>query len=396
RTSLLSDPDWFFARHAELAADALLDRLVRVRIVLEELLGVFAALAETLAAVGEPRAAFLDDPLVDGQVEQIARARDALAVHHVELGLAEGRRDLVLHDLHARPSADDDIAVLDARDAADVHTDRGVELQRPAAGGGFRIAEHPADLLAQLVDEDQAAFRPRHGAGELPQRLRHEPRLQAHLRFAHLTFDFRLRHQRGHRVDDHHVDAVRADEDLDDLERLLAVVGLRHEQVVDVDPQLLRVDSVERMLGVHERGHPAHLLCFRNHLERERGLARRLGPEDFDDAAARDAADAEGVIDADGSGRNRLDRLDGPLLAQAHDRALAKLLLNLAEGNVDCFLTLAILTFVSFDRHVGESSGSAAILNTCRAKVKRHIVNMKPEADVNQHFTSVITFAPRV
>ena len=33
---------------------------------------------------------------------------------------------------------------------------RGIELQRAAAGGGFRIAEHHADLLADLVDEDQA------------------------------------------------------------------------------------------------------------------------------------------------------------------------------------------------------------------------------------------------
>src|SRR5262249_34547743 len=136
-----------------------------------------------------------------------------------------------------------------------------------------------------------------------------------------------------------------------------------------------------------------HLLCFRNHLQRERGFARRLGAEDLDDAAARDATDPEGVVDADRSGRNRFDRLDGPFLAQAHDRALAKLLFNLAEGDVDCFLTLAILTFVSFDRHVGESSGSAAILNSCRAKVKRQVVNEGPEEAVNQRVTKMETFA---
>jgi hypothetical protein len=161
--------------------------------------------------------------------------RDPLAVHHVELRLAERRRDLVLHDLHARAAADDLVAVLDGADAPDVDAHRRVELQRAAAGRGLRVAEHHADLLAQLVDEDQAGLRLRDDAGELAQRLRHQPRLQAHLAVAHLAFDLRARHERGHRVDDDHVDAVGADEHLDDLERLLAVVGLRDQQVLEVD-----------------------------------------------------------------------------------------------------------------------------------------------------------------
>ena len=78
-------------------------------------------------------------------------------------------------------------------------------------------------------------------AGELAERLRHQARLQAHLRFAHLAFDFGARHERRDRVDDDDVDAVRADEHFDDLERLLAVVGLRDQQVVEVDAELLRV-----------------------------------------------------------------------------------------------------------------------------------------------------------
>src|SRR5216683_7431878 len=90
------------ANQPELPADAILDRLADVRVVLEELLGILAALTEPLAAVGEPRAALLDDPLVHGEVDEIAGARDALAVHDVELRLAERRRHLVLDDLHAR------------------------------------------------------------------------------------------------------------------------------------------------------------------------------------------------------------------------------------------------------------------------------------------------------
>ena len=112
--------------------------LIDLRIVLQELLRVLAPLAEPLAAVREPRAALLDDPLVDAEIEQVAGLRDAFAVHDVELGFAERRRDLVLHHLDARAAADDDVAVLDAGDAPDVEPHRGVELQRAAAGRRFR------------------------------------------------------------------------------------------------------------------------------------------------------------------------------------------------------------------------------------------------------------------
>ena len=161
------------------------------------------------------------------------------------------------------------------------------------------VAEHHADLLADLVDEDERGLRLGDDAGELAQRLRHEPGLQAHLRVAHLAFDFGLGHERGHRVDDDDVDAVGADQHLDDLERLLAVVGLRDQQVVEVDAELLRVCGVERVLGVDERRHAAALLGLGDDLQGERRLARGLRPEDLDDAAARAAADAERVVDAD-------------------------------------------------------------------------------------------------
>src|SRR5206468_9376515 len=213
--------------HAELAADAILDGLAGIRIVAKELFGVFATLTEPFAAVREPCAALLDDPLVDRQIEQVAGARYAFAVHDVEFGFAKWRRHFVLHNLHAGAAADHGVAVLDAGNAADVHPDRRVEFQCPAAGGGFRVAEHHADLLPQLVDEDEAGFRFRDHAGELSERLRHQPRLQSHLRFAHLAFDFRPRHECRHRIDDDDVDAARADEDFDDFKRLLAVVGLR-------------------------------------------------------------------------------------------------------------------------------------------------------------------------
>ena len=66
---------------------------------------------------------------------------DALTVEDVELSLLEGRSHLVLHDLGAGAVTDRVSAVLEGLNAADVDTDRSVELQRLTTGGGFGGAE---------------------------------------------------------------------------------------------------------------------------------------------------------------------------------------------------------------------------------------------------------------
>ena len=91
------------------------------------------------------------------------------------------------------------------------------------------------------------------GAGQLAQRLAHQARLQAHVRVAHLALDLGARHQRGHRVDHDHIHRAAAHQHLDDLQRLLAGVGLRDQQIVDVDAQPLGVGGIERVLGVDDR-----------------------------------------------------------------------------------------------------------------------------------------------
>ena len=92
---------------------------------------------------------------------------------------------------------------------------------------------------------------------ELAHRLRHQPRLQADVRVAHLALDLGPRDERRDRVDHDHVERARAHEHVGDLERLLAGVRLRDEQLVDVDAEPLRVRRVERVLGVDERGDAA-------------------------------------------------------------------------------------------------------------------------------------------
>jgi hypothetical protein len=117
------------------------------------------------------------------------------------------------------------------------------------------------------------------------------------------------------------------------------------------------------MFGIDEGGHAAELLRLRDDLQRQRGLARRLRAEDLDDAAARHAADAERVVDADRAGGDGIDRLNGALLAEAHDRALAELLFDLADGQLhglEPFLVLAIVAVGSVHcwRHAAPRSGN--------------------------------------
>ena len=73
------------------------------------------------------------------------------------------------------------------------------------------------------------------GAGELAQRLAHEPGLQADVAVAHFALDFGPRNQGGHRVDDDHVHRVGADEQLADFQGLLAGIGLADQQIIKLE-----------------------------------------------------------------------------------------------------------------------------------------------------------------
>src|SRR5215470_14722019 len=171
----------------ELLPHLRLDRGRDLRMLAQEVARVLATLADALALEGVPGPGLLEDALLRVDVDKLALLRDAGAVEDVELDLPEWRRDLVLHHLHLGAAADHLVAVLDGPDAADVEAHRGVELERVATRGGLGVAEHHADLHADLVDEDDDGPRLGDGPGELAQRLRHQARLQPHLRVAHVA-----------------------------------------------------------------------------------------------------------------------------------------------------------------------------------------------------------------
>ena len=79
--------------------------------------------------------------------------------------------------------------------------------------------------------------------------------------------------KRCDRVDDQDVDGAGAHQRVADLERLLAGVGLRDQQVFQIDAELAGIDRVERMFGIDEGADAALLLRFGDRVQRQRRLA---------------------------------------------------------------------------------------------------------------------------
>ncbi len=118
------------------------------------------------------------------------------------------------------------------------------------------------------------------------------------MRIAHLAFDLGLGRQRRYRVDHHHVYRPRAHQHVGNLERLLAGIRLRHQQVVDLHAELLRVGRIERVLGIDEGSGAAELLRLGDRLQRQGRLARGFRPIDLDHPSPRQAADTERNVQA--------------------------------------------------------------------------------------------------
>src|SRR5674476_837057 len=229
-------------RQPGLLADLQLDGIGHVGVLLEEGARVGAALTQAVVVVAEEGAALGDHVVHHAEIEQGALPRDALAVHDVELGELEGRRHLVLRHFDAHPVADGLGAVLERLDATDVEPDGGVELERFAAGRDLGIAEHHADLLAQLVGEAADRAGAAESAGQLAQSLAHEPRLETHEAVAHLAFDLGLGRERRHRVDGDDVEGAAAHQHLDNLLVSQPDYG---EQALEIVEMLVRSGALD-------------------------------------------------------------------------------------------------------------------------------------------------------
>ncbi len=156
---------------------------------------------------------------------------------------------------------------------------------------------------------------------------------------AHLAFDLGTRRECCHRVDDHDVDCAGAHQHVDDLERLLAGVGLADEQLVDVDADGAGVHRVHGVLGVDVGADAAVALRLGHDVHGECGLTRGLRAEDLDHTTTRQTADAEGEVEAQ---RPCLDGLDAHrgLFAHPHDGPFAELLVDGCQRHIECLFPI--------------------------------------------------------
>ena len=272
----------------------------------------------------------MDDVALDRHVQQRTFAADAFAVHNVELCHAERRSNLVLDNLDLRVVADDFAAVFELLAAAHVQTHGGVELQRTTAGGGFGVAVHHADFLAQLVDEHRDAAGFVDDARQLAQRLTHQTRLQTDEGIAHFAVDFRLRDEGGDRVDDNDVQRAGTNQRFDDFQRLFACVGLRDIQVVNIYAQILGVHRVEGVLSVHKCRDAAHLLRLCDNVQGNGRLTGGFRAENLHNTAARNAADTQRLIQRQAARGDDLHVLLR-MFTELHDGTLAELLVQIRQ-----------------------------------------------------------------
>ena len=266
-----------------------------------------------VAIIREPRSGLLHDIDLQRHVKYRSFFGNPLAVQHVELSSLERWSHLVLDDLDLGAIAYSLITILDGLDTSNIHADGRVELQRLAAGGRFRIAEEHTDLLSKLVDENGGGARLSQSASHLTQCLAHQSRLQTDVAVAHFTFDFGLRHQCSHGIDDDHVKRTRTNQHIRDFQRLLAVLRLGNNQRISIDAELARIDRVKRMFRIDERGDATVFLGIGHHMQRQCGLAGGFRTINLHDTALRQAADTQCHIQCQRSSRNHLDILLGTI-----------------------------------------------------------------------------------
>ncbi len=156
------------------------------------------------------------------------------------------------------------------------------------------------------------------------------------MRITHITVDLLLGNEGGDRVHDDDIHSAGTDHRLADVQRLFAGIRLGDIEIVNVHADVLRIDRIQRVFRVDVTRDAAGFLRFRDHVERQCGLAGGFRSVDFDDPAARDAADAERKVQAHAACRNVFD-LHLLLVAELHDGALAVLLLDLTDRGLKCF-----------------------------------------------------------
>ncbi len=170
--------------------------------------------------------------------------------------------------------------------------------------------------------------------------------MHANAAVAHLAFKLGFRGQGRNRVDDNHADRAGAHQRIDNLQCLLAGVGLRDQQFIQIDAQFSGIDRIKRMFRINKGADPAFFLFFGDAVQCQSRLARAFRAIDFHNTALRQTANSKGDIQPQRPGRGGLDILRGIVRAQLHDRALAELPFDLRKRAVERLLPVRVFLAV--------------------------------------------------
>ena len=190
------------------------------------------ALTDLVALIRVPSTRLVEDIHIGTDIDNFTFAGNTLAVDDLEFSLFERRRNFVLHHLHAGFVTQNFITLLDTAGTANIHTNRGVELQCVTAGGCFRRTVNHTDLLTNLVNEDNQSVGLLNAGSELTECLTHQTSLETREGFTHVAFNFRTRHQSRHGVDNDEVNGTGTNQSVCNFKSLFTAVRLRQEQVV--------------------------------------------------------------------------------------------------------------------------------------------------------------------
>src|SRR4029077_2753764 len=109
---------------------------------------------------------------------------------------------------------------------------------------------------------------------------------------------------------------------------LLAVIGLRDEQIVHINAEFAGIAGIKRVFGVDESGLATQVLGFGDDLQSEGGLAAGFRAVNFNNAAARKTAHSECGVNREAATGDDVDRNQDILAAEPHNGALAVRLLD--------------------------------------------------------------------
>ena len=158
----------------------------------------------------------------------------------------------------------------------------------------------------------------------------------------HLSLDLGLRGQCGNRVHYDNIDPTGSHQHVGDFQSLLAGVGLRDEQFIQIDTDLLGITGIKRMLGIDKGGHATQLLSLRDHLKGQCRLAGRFRPVNFNDTTPWQTPATQGYIQRQRASRNNLKIAIGWRITHSHYRPFTELFFDLGKRGTEGFLLVFV------------------------------------------------------